>query len=290
MPDDLFLVSYRVGDESRLALQDDEGTFAVDSYLVPSLHWLFRGITADEVPDRLRDSRRERLNLTDLIVQPPLDQQAIWAADNTYKRSADKPRDEISAHAYTDDRPELFFKAYSQDVIGNGHPIGIRFDSKRTMPEPELVLVLNSYLEVVGLSIGNDMTAVDIASANPLYLQQAKVYARSCAIGPRLWIQQGLTVWPDLPIRMSINRRGRMLFDGKTSTLNITRPLHELVDYLGRCQAFPNGVMLFSGCGITPPDDVVLSEEDEIRIRIDPIGELVNKAALVGTETVGSRR
>ncbi len=282
MADDLFVISYRVGEDRRFALQDGDGTFALDPYLVPSLHWLFRGITADEAPDRLRDARREPLNLDDYLVKPPLDEQAIWATDNTYKKAAGTQRDSSAAHAYTDDRPELFFKAYSADVIGSEHPVGIRHDSKRTWPEAELVVVLNAYLEVIGYTIGCDMTALDILDANPLYLPQAKAYARACSIGPRLWIRQGFSVWPDLTIQMAIWRSGQQVFSSDSSTLNITRPMHELVDYLGRCQAFPNGVMLFSGCGIEPSADITLADGDEIRIRIDPIGELINTAAVVG--------
>ena len=52
------------------------------------------------------------------------------------------------------------------------------------MPEPELTLVVNAAAEIVGYTIGNDVSSRDIEGENPLYLPQAKVYNGSCALGP----------------------------------------------------------------------------------------------------------
>ena len=52
------------------------------------------------------------------------------------------------------------------------------------VPEPELALVINAEGEIVGYTIGNDMSSRDIEGENPLYLPQAKVYDGSCALGP----------------------------------------------------------------------------------------------------------
>ena len=85
-----------------------------------------------------------------------------------------------------------------------------------------------------------------------------------------------------MKIEIAIERGGQKVFTGETSTAAIRRPLAELIEYLGRCKRFPNGAMLFTGTGIVPPDTFTLAEGDTIRIRIDPIGELVNTVRVIG--------
>ena len=63
-------------------------------------------------------------------------------------------------------------------------PIRVRADSRWNVPEPELTLVANARGEIVGHTIGNDVSSRDIEGENPLYLPQAKVYNGSCALGP----------------------------------------------------------------------------------------------------------
>ena len=62
-------------------------------------------------------------------------------------------------------------------------PIYVRSDSGWNVPEPELMLVINLYCEIVGYCAGNDVSSRDIEGDNPLYLPQAKVYNGSCALG-----------------------------------------------------------------------------------------------------------
>ena len=56
-------------------------------------------------------------------------------------------------------------------------------DASWNVPEPELALVVNQQLKLVCLTVGNDMSSRDIEGENPLYLPQAKMYARCCALG-----------------------------------------------------------------------------------------------------------
>ena len=91
---------------------------------------------------------------------------------------------------YDADRPEIFFKAIAEKVVATGEAVGIRRDATWSVPEPELALVLNSRGQVAGCTIGNDMSSRDIEGENLLYLPQAKVYDRSCALGP--WIRLGV--------------------------------------------------------------------------------------------------
>jgi len=216
----------------------------------------------------------------------PIGSQEVWAAGVTYYRSR-SARIEESKDAgggtfydrvYSANRPELFFKATARRVIGPGGNIRIRTDATWSVPEPELTLVINPAAEIVGYTIGNDMSSRDIEGENPLYLPQAKVYDGSCALGPCVLLADG-----PLPkttnIRITIKRDGGVVFTGSTSIAEIKREFSELVSYLFRDNTFPAGACLMTGTGIVPEDDFTLSHGDVVSITIDGIGTLSNKVA-----------
>lgn len=282
MPDDRFLVFY--GD-SKLGLQVGETTRALN--ISESWDSLLGTHSADALMKTLSDSQHEQVDLQNQSLSAPVVNQEIWAAGVTYKRSeeareAESHNSTVYTRVYHAERPELFFKGLGQDAVGMNSGVGIRCDATWSVPEPELVIVLNGAMEVVGFTIGNDMSSRDIEGENPLYLPQAKVYEKSCALGPRIWLQPGCTTWPDLTIKLTIKRSGQIVFQEETSTANLKRTLSQLVEYLGRCKKFANGVYLFTGTGIVPPDSFTLQAGDEVRIAIEPIGELVNIVEVVG--------
>ncbi len=211
----------------------------------------------------------------------PLDEQEVWAAGVTYERSR-IAREEESAgsgiydRVYAAPRPELFFKATPSRTVGPYEPIAIRVDSHWNVPEPELALVINPALELVGFTIGNDMSSRDIEGENPLYLPQAKLYGRCCAVGPLIALRDSLADATNLTIRLQILRGGAPVFTGEVSTRKIVRTYADLIDYLGRDNLFPDGVALLTGTGIVPPDAVTLEAGDETVIAIEGIGELHN--------------
>jgi 2-dehydro-3-deoxy-D-arabinonate dehydratase len=153
--------------------------------------------------------------------------------------------------------------------------VAIRDDASWSVPEPELTLVITPSAKIIGYTIGNDMSSRDIEGENPLYLPQAKVYDRSCAIGPCILVSPS-----PLPlateIRLAIDRQGKTEFSGTTSLSAIKRDLKTLVEYLYRNNSFPSGCLLLTGTGVVPPDSFTLQSGDEIRITIPPIGTLVN--------------
>jgi 2-dehydro-3-deoxy-D-arabinonate dehydratase len=153
--------------------------------------------------------------------------------------------------------------------------VRIRRDSKWNVPEPELALVVNSLGQIIGYTIGNDMSSRDIEGENPLYLPQAKVYAQSCGLGPGILISEQ-PLPPETEIHLEIIRADETVFDGRTKLSAMKRTPEELVEYLFRDNVFPYGCFLLTGTGIVPPDDFTLAVEDEIRITIEPIGTLVN--------------
>ncbi len=290
MPDDLFLVQY--DSDSHLGLQDGQNLYPLSGGgSGPLLDWLLSDQAdapraADLIP-LLRKLAQAPVKVPSTSASAPVSRQEVWAAGVTYKRSeeareAESNNSTIYTRVYDAIRPELFFKANGYDVVDLGKPVGIRADAEWSVPEPELVAVLNAHMEVIGFTIGNDMSSRDIEGENPLYLPQAKVYESACALGPRIWLQPGATIWPDLTINIQIERDGRTVFSGTTSTDDIHRPLAELIEYLGRCKRFPYGALLFTGTGIVPADTFTLIAGDVIRIGIDPIGELVNSVQVVG--------
>jgi 2-dehydro-3-deoxy-D-arabinonate dehydratase len=171
--------------------------------------------------------------------------------------------------------PKLFFKASPHRVAGPGQMVRIRRDSRWNVPEPELALVITSNARIVGYTIGNDMSSRDIEGENPLYLPQAKVYDRSCALGPCVLVVDEPPK-PETEIRLEILRGGRTEFGGSTTLSQLKRTPESLVEFLFRDNSFPNGCVLLTGTGIVPPDDFTLQSGDEIRITIDCIGTLRN--------------
>jgi 2-dehydro-3-deoxy-D-arabinonate dehydratase len=211
---------------------------------------------------------------------PPIDVQDVWAAGVTYERSRAARQDEakdggdVYARVYTAERPELFFKARGPWVVGPHDAVGIRHDASWNVPEPELVLVINPALEIVGVTIGNDMSSRDIEGENPLYLPQAKMYTRSCALGPAIVLGKLEAAWPDAHIALQIARAGVVAFSGETHTQQIRRRPDELVAFLGRTLTFPDGVALLTGAGIVPPDSFTLAAGDDVSITIEGVGTL----------------
>jgi 2-dehydro-3-deoxy-D-arabinonate dehydratase len=216
----------------------------------------------------------------------PIQSQEVWASGVTYLRSKtarmEEARDagggDFYDKVYAAERPEIFFKATPQRVVGPNGAVRIRSDSKWNVPEPELTLALNSAGRYFGFSVGNDMSSRDIEGQNPLYLPQAKTYAASAGLGPCLVVTPELP-GPDTAIRLDIRRQGETVFAGATEVSQIKRPLLSLAEYLFRDNTFPHGAWLMTGTGIVPPDSFTLEHGDEILITIEPAGTLRNTVA-----------
>ncbi len=228
-----------------------------------------------------------RFPTSQAIFCAPVERQEIWAAGVTYLRSkaARMEESEFSATAYdrvyAAERPELFFKSLGEKVAAHGEPVGIRSDARWSVPEPELALVLNSRGIVVGLTIGNDMSSRDIEGENLLYLPQAKVYERSCALGPWIHLGASETQARGWQIRVTIERNGQKVFGGETSVGQIKRSFTELAGFLYRSQRFPHGAVLLTGTGVVPPDSFTLQAGDIVEIEISGIGILRNPVVTV---------
>jgi len=230
----------------------------------------------------LVDRHAEPISLDEVGLHAPIDEQEVWAAGVTYKRSQVARMEESESGAshydkvYSADRPELFMKATANRVSGPDEPVRVRKDSNWSVPEPEMTLVISPDGKLVGFTIGNDMSARDIEGENPLYLPQAKVYNQCAAIGPCILIAEEPLDRPNTKISISITREGEQVFSGETDLDQMAREFEDLISWLYREYDFPNGAMLMTGTGVVPPDEFTLKDGDEVSIEITGIGTLTN--------------
>jgi 2-dehydro-3-deoxy-D-arabinonate dehydratase len=246
-----------------------------------SLYDIFEAEDPLEVAEFLVN-RQKSIALDKVVLLPPIDCKEVWAAGVTYRRSQAARMVESEASAscydrvYQAARPELFFKATADRVAGPGQRLRIRADSRWTVPEPEITLVLSSKLRLAGYTAGNDMSARDIEGENPLYLPQAKVYKGCCGLGPCITLAGKMPPLETIAIRMNIRRSGSVVFQGETSISQMARRFDDLIQWLGRDNSFPCGAFLLTGTGIVPQRDFALRTGDVVSISIDGIGTLVN--------------
>ncbi len=220
-------------------------------------------------------------NLPTLLLAPIDGETEVWAAGVTYKQSEQARMEEsgtpdIYAKVYAAKRPELFFKATPRRVAGPGAPIVVRTDSTWDVPEPELVLAVNAHAEIIGYTIGNDVSSRSIEGENPLYLPQAKVYAGCCGLGPGITPAWEVSDPYNLTIHLAIERNGQVYWEGETSTRELKRRFDELVTYLFLENDFPDGVFLCTGTALVPERQFTLEPGDVVQIDIDQLGTLRN--------------
>jgi 2-dehydro-3-deoxy-D-arabinonate dehydratase len=216
----------------------------------------------------------------DARLLPPVDGRTeVWAAGTTSHRSlsarmAESTQPSVYEQVYDADRPELSFKAPAWRVVTDGDPIGLRGDSDHTVPEAELALVVTAGGEIAGYTVCDDVSSRSIEAANPLYLQQAKVYDGSCALAAG-WRPAWEVADPyDLTIRVGVVRDGACVWTGATSTSTMHRRLDDLVTDLRRELIFPDGLVLSTGTGLVPARSFTLCPGDAVTMEIDQVGQL----------------
>ena len=257
-------------DWDKLINRDNLYTFLQEEYLSG------KKITATQAEEWLRE-----------YLQPPIGSQEVWAAGVTYLRSRDARMEESKdtggadcySRVYEAERPELFFKALPHRVVGHRQSVYIRKDSTWNVPEPELALYINSAGAIQAYTIGNDMSSRSIEGENPLYLPQAKVYDKSAALGPCLYVsEQPIPI--ETGIHMTIHRNEVKMYEGNTTLKQMKRLLPELVAYLYRECDYATGCFLMTGTCLVPPADFTLQPHDVVTISIDGIGTMVNYVAV----------
>ena len=225
-------------------------------------------------------------SITGELAPPIAAEIELWGAGVTYLRSRDARKEEsgvpdVYQRVYEADRPELFFKSTAIRARGTNAPIGIRYDSEASVPEPEVAIYINKHREIIGYAICNDVTARSIEGENPLYLSQAKIYIGSTAIGPDItpaWLAPAAN---EMSIKAKILRGSALVWEAETSLGALNRTLEDLVNYVFRCQDFPHGLILSTGTGIVPPMDIALAAGDIVEINVAGVGTLSNTVEVI---------
>ncbi|WP_227355966.1 fumarylacetoacetate hydrolase family protein [Haladaptatus salinisoli] len=237
--------------------------------------------SADEVASKLVDSA-PTVDPDEVAVNCglPIIPEEVWAAGVTYEiseqaRKEESGMPEMYLDVYQAERPEIFFKATPSRTVGPDEAIGVREDSQWNVPEPELGIVLYQG-DIVGYTIGNDVSSREIEGANPLYLPQAKVYDRCVAVGPAIASPDTVGDPQDLSMTMTIERDGETCFSGETSTGEMIRTCEELTHCYTQHNAVPELAVLMTGTSIVPAADFNLQEGDTVTIDIESIGTLLN--------------
>ncbi|MFY4812600.1 fumarylacetoacetate hydrolase family protein [Haloarcula sp. AONF1] len=281
----------RDGNSQRLAVETGDGVYDLTS-VKPQLR-TFRDLLksasiADTTPDELS---ARHLDAAEAVSEQRLEADAtdpvtadeVWAAGVTYQiseeaRTEESDTPEMYLDVYDAERPEIFFKSTPNRTVGPGEAVGIRADSDWDVPEPELAIVLYEG-EIVGYTVGNDMSSRSIEGANPLYLPQAKVYDRCCSVGPA--VVTDIEDPHSLALAMSIHRGGDRVYHGETNTSEMKRTCEELVSYYTAHNAVPELSVLLTGTSLVPDDAFTLQEGDEVTIDIESIGTLKNPVTVV---------
>jgi 2-dehydro-3-deoxy-D-arabinonate dehydratase len=263
-----------------IAIENESGTYLLqnenwdsfinDDNLYQKIEEKIKGLTPSK--DGLKD-----------ILAPMGSSQELWACGVTYLRSKigrqeeskDAGGGDFYGRVYEADRPEVFFKATPQRVVGTNDKVRIRKDSTWDVPEPELTLVVSSSGKIVGYTAGNDMSSRSIEGENPLYLPQAKTYDKCAAVGPCVLVTKE-PIGPDTTITLEIKRDGKTAFQGSVALSQMKRKPEELVSFVFRECSFPSGCLIMTGTGIVPESNFTLKSGDEILISIDGIGTLRN--------------
>ena len=212
----------------------------------------------------------------------PVDRQEVWGAGVTYQVSRlermkeSEAAADVYARVYDATRPELFFKATADRVVGPGGEIRVRADSKWTVPEPELALVCSPDLEILGYTMGNDVSARDIEGENPLYLPQAKIYRGACSLGPGVVLADAEFDPLVQTVGCRIIREGKTLYEDTAPVSRLKRTFEELLEHLGREAVFPHGVVLLTGTCLVPPEDLSLAVGDVVELELSGLGVLRN--------------
>jgi 2-dehydro-3-deoxy-D-arabinonate dehydratase len=276
----MLLVRYAVSDSVPLVGLQTDGVLR--RFPAPQLAELLRLPAAGFRAEVERVAAHGPVEDREVRLLPPVDGRTeVWASGVTYERSSAARQEEsvvadVYSRVYEAERPELFFKSVAWRVVGTGEPIGIRTDSAIDVPEPELAVVVNAGGEIVGYTVCDDVSSRSIEGENPLYLPQAKVYAGCCALGPGIRPFWEVDDAYALGISAEVRRAGERVWDASTSTKMLHRRLDDLVAYLGRQLALPDGAVLSTGTGIVPGLDFTLAVGDTVTVTVDGIGTLSN--------------
>lgn len=285
-------IRYREQEQTQAALIDDQNliyNIAYDNYV--DFYYALKkdNLTVEEfIKNNALHPIGKRLEEVELLI--PIVPDEVWASGVTYLKSKEArnyeatngelDRETFYDKVYDAPRPELFLKSTARRIVGPNSKVFIRSDSNWQIPEPELTLILGKDCDIIGYTLGNDMSCRDIEGENPLYLPQAKVWKNSCSIGPAILIPETIESPYSIDLTCRIFRNNELIFEGHANTSQLKRTLDELVKYLVFDNDLLPGTALMTGTCIVPPNDFTLHSHDQIEIFSTQIGSLKNEVSI----------
>lgn len=264
----LFLASILINGIKSMIFTDGNYFTLVSNYYpkITTFSDFLKLIDPDYASISLDNKLEENTIFLDLI-----EDQNIFATGCTYEWSQEKlastPENDSYKKIYFSDRAMFFYKGNKNNLASNYGDIGLRSDSILTIPEAEIVVVFSSDGRIIGYTIGNDVTAVDIEKQNPLFQMQAKFYKGSVSILP--FIKLG-SKFPMTNIYCDVYRNNSCISKTEYHSKNFNRSDSELVSQLLKLGLNQNdGGFLFLGCGSSYPKDKGLKPNDSVVVRSD---------------------
>jgi 2-dehydro-3-deoxy-D-arabinonate dehydratase len=161
-------------------------------------------------------------------------------------------------------RPVVSFKSIGWRAMGQQQAIRIRADSVINVPQPCVTLIINQRQEIVGYTLGVDVTACDLSD-----LPQAKIYDGACALGPGLHVLDDRL--PELSLALEVIRDTRSIFRGGAVLQLEPQPLTDWIAWLYREMSFPHGVFLMVGLPFAFPADFTVHHGDAVSVSDSPL-------------------
>ncbi len=183
--------------------------------------------------------------------------------------------------------PNLFLKA-SSAVIGPGQPVLITPTSSLMDYEGEFCFVIGRTARfvsqadamdyVAGYTLLNDVTARDYASRSSQWML-GKSFDTAAPLGPALVTRDEVPDPQQLDLLLTVNGEVRQQSNTRQTIFSVAF----LLSYLSQCMTLEPGDVIStgtpagSGAGHKPP--VWLQPGDEVRLKVEHVGELVTPVA-----------
>ena len=134
------------------------------------------------------------------------------------------------------------------------------------------------------------MTSREIEGENPLYLTQAKIYDKSCSIGPCIIDSESINNYENFIINCNIVRNNKSIYNSSSSVKSMNKSIPNLIKWLKKSNTLPIKSAFLTGTGIIPPPEFTLNENDQI-IMVSDKGQIIrvniNQIRIAGRSTQG---